>query len=99
MKRFNVAKGYFGAAAHRFVESGRHRQHRRRQSRHCGVRGEDGKVVWTATDDDASYSSGMAATIGGRRSAIFLTRDNLIGLDPATERSSSSGAGALASRR
>ena len=65
----------------------------------CGVRGEDGKVVWTATDDDASYSSGMAATIGGRRSAIFLTRDNLIGLDPATERSSSSGAGALASRR
>ncbi|HXR45473.1 MAG TPA: PQQ-binding-like beta-propeller repeat protein, partial [Pseudolysinimonas sp.] len=43
-----------------------------------------GKVLWTATDDDASYSSGMAATIGGRRSAIFLTRDNLIGLDPAT---------------
>jgi outer membrane protein assembly factor BamB len=30
------------------------------------------------------YSSGVAATIGGRRSVVFLTRDNLIGLDPAT---------------
>ena len=26
----------------------------------------------------------MAATIGGRRSAVFLTRDSLLGLDPAT---------------
>jgi outer membrane protein assembly factor BamB len=26
----------------------------------------------------------MMATIGGRRSAVFLTRDNLLGLDPAT---------------
>jgi outer membrane protein assembly factor BamB len=40
--------------------------------------------VWSATEDDASYSSGVVATIGGRRSAVFLTRDNLIGFDVAT---------------
>jgi hypothetical protein len=34
--------------------------------------------------DEASYSSGSAVTIGGKRVAVFLTRTNLIGLDPAT---------------
>jgi len=43
-----------------------------------------GKVLWTATSDPASYSSGFGATIAGRRSAIFLTRNGLVGLDPAT---------------
>jgi len=41
-------------------------------------------VLWTATSDEASYSSGVVATIGGRRTAVFLTRSNLLGLDPAT---------------
>ena len=39
--------------------------------------------MWTATTDAASYSSGIAATILGRRYAIFLTRAGLVGLDPA----------------
>ena len=34
-------------------------------------------MLWTATDDEASYSSGVGATIGGRRYAVFLTRDGL----------------------
>jgi outer membrane protein assembly factor BamB len=85
MKRFNVAKGYFGAAGSPLVEGGRVIANIGGDK--AGIVAFDaktGKVVWTATEDDASYSSGMAATIGGRRSAIFLTRDNLIGLDPAT---------------
>ena len=85
MKRFNVPKGYFGAAGSPLVEGGRVIANIGGDK--AGVVAFDaktGKVVWTATDDDASYSSGMAATIAGRRSAIFLTRDNLIGLDPAT---------------
>ena len=45
-----------------------------------------GKVQWTATDDEASYSSAVGATIGGRRYAVFLTRTGLVGLDPATGR-------------
>ena len=85
MKRFNVPKGYFGAAGSPLVEGGLVIANVGGDK--AGVVAFDaktGKVAWTATDDDASYSSGMAATIAGRRSAIFLTRDNLIGLDPAT---------------
>ena len=85
MKRFNVPKGYFGAAGSPLVEAGRVIANIGGDK--AGIvafEAKTGKVIWTATDDDASYSSGMAATIGGRRSAIFLTRDNLIGLDPAT---------------
>jgi outer membrane protein assembly factor BamB len=90
MKRFNVPKGYFGAAGSPLVEGGRVIANIGGGSVSGGGAGivafeaRTGKVVWTATEDDASYSSGMAATIGGRRSAVFLTRDNLIGLDPAT---------------
>jgi outer membrane protein assembly factor BamB len=85
MKRFNVPKGYFGAAGSPIVEGGRVIANVGGDK--AGVvafEARTGKVVWTATEDDASYSSGMAATIGGRRSAIFLTRENLLGLDPAT---------------
>ena len=85
MKRFGVPKGFFGAAGSPLVEGGRV----------MAIVGGDkagivafdaktGKVLWTATDDDASYSSGIAATIGGRRLGVFLTRDSLVGLDPAS---------------
>jgi hypothetical protein len=47
---------------------------------------KSGKVLWTATSDQASYSSAVGATFGGRRLAIFLTRAGLVGLDPATGR-------------
>ena len=85
MKRFNVPKGYFGAAGSPLVEGGRVIANVGGDK--AGIvafEAKTGKVVWTATEDDASYSSGMAATIGGRRSAVFLTRDNLIGLDPTS---------------
>ena len=43
-----------------------------------------GAVLWKATSDGASYSSGIAATIGGSRVAIFLTRNGIVVLDPAS---------------
>jgi hypothetical protein len=85
MKRFNVPKGYFGAGGSPLVDGGRVIANI--GGDRAGIvafEAKTGKVAWTATDDDASYSSGMLATIAGRRSAIFLTRDNLIGLDPAS---------------
>ena len=85
MKRFNVPKGFFGAAGSPVVEAGRVIANIGGDK--AGVvafEAKTGKVLWATTDDDASYSSGMTATIGGRRSAVFLTRDNLIGLEPAT---------------
>src|SRR6266850_1426705 len=84
-KRFGVAKGFFGAAGSPLIEDGR-------VIANIGGRGagivafdaKTGKVLWMATDDEASYSSPAGATIGGRRSAVFLTRLGLVGLDPAT---------------
>ena len=84
-RRFKVAKGFFGAAGSPLVEDGR-------VIANVGGKGagivafdaKTGKVLWTATDDEASYSSGVAATIAGKRYAIFLTRAGLVGLDPAT---------------
>ena len=45
-----------------------------------------GKVRWKATDDEASYSSPVAATINGLRYAFFFTRAGLAALDPDSGR-------------
>ena len=45
---------------------------------------DTGAVLWTATDHQASYSSPVGATFGGKRHAVFFTRGGLVGLDPAT---------------
>jgi len=85
VRRFRVPKGFFGAAGSPLVEGGRLLANIGGEK--AGIvafEAKTGKVLWTATDDDASYSSAIGATIGGRRHAIFLTREGLIGLDPAT---------------
>ena len=85
MRRFGVAKGFFGAAGSPVVEDGNVIANIGGQD--AGIVAFDaktGNVVWTATDDGASYSSGIGATIAGRRHAVFLTRNGLLGLDPAT---------------
>jgi outer membrane protein assembly factor BamB len=43
---------------------------------------ETGKEVWRATDQGASYSSPVAATINGTRHVFFWTRAGLVSLDP-----------------
>jgi len=85
MKRFGVPKGFFGAAGSPLVEGGRVIANVGGDK--AGIvafEAKTGKVLWAATDDDASYSSGVAATIGGRKLGVFLTRDSLVGLDPAS---------------
>jgi outer membrane protein assembly factor BamB len=44
---------------------------------------DDGKEVWKATGDGASYSPLVAATLHGTRYAIFFTRQGVLLLDPA----------------
>ncbi len=46
----------------------------------------DGKTAWQATNDAASYSSPTAATLGGKRHVIFITRLNVVSVDPASRR-------------
>jgi outer membrane protein assembly factor BamB len=43
----------------------------------------DGKELWAATDDGASYSSPIEATIDGALRALFFTRNGPVYLDPA----------------
>jgi outer membrane protein assembly factor BamB len=43
---------------------------------------DSGKEVWKATDDEASYSSPVAATLDGVRHVFFFTRTGLVDLDP-----------------
>jgi outer membrane protein assembly factor BamB len=84
MRQFEVAKGFFGAAGSPLVESGKVIANV--GGKKAGIVAFDaktGKVIWTSTTDAASYSSGVAATILGRRYAIFLTREALVALDPA----------------
>ena len=45
-----------------------------------------GKLLWKSTDDGASYSSPVAATLNGRRYAFFFTRRGLVALDPSNGR-------------
>ncbi len=85
MTRYRVPKNFFGAGGSPVVEDGRVI---------ANIGGPDagivafdaktGRELWTATTDDASYSSGVTTTIGGRRLALFLTRAGLVGLAPAT---------------
>jgi outer membrane protein assembly factor BamB len=85
MRRFGVPKGFFGAAGSPLVEDGRVIANV--GGKNAGIVAFDaktGKVLWAVTGDAASYSSGIGASIAGRRYAVFLTRNGLVGLDPAT---------------
>ena len=81
--RYDVRKGFFGAAGSPLVEDGRVIANV--GGRRGGIVAFDattGKGLWTATNDEASYSSPVGATFGGRRHALFFTRTGLVGLDP-----------------
>jgi outer membrane protein assembly factor BamB len=85
MQRFEVPKGFFGAAGSPLVEEGRVIANvGGPKAGIVAFEARTGKVLWTATDAGASYSSPVGATIAGRRYAIFFTRAGLVGLDPAT---------------
>lgn len=42
----------------------------------------NGKLLWETSNDEASYSSPVAASIGGQRYVLFLTREGFVALDP-----------------
>lgn len=84
-QKFDAPKGFFGAACSPLVDDGRvllniggpHG---------AGIGAFDaatGKVLWTATNDEAGYSAPVVATIGGVRHALFWTRAGLVDVDPA----------------
>jgi outer membrane protein assembly factor BamB len=83
MEEYQVRKGYFGVGTSPLVEGdlvlvnvgGK-------KAGIVAFHKDTGKEVWKATDDGASYSSPVAATVGGKRSVFFFTRRGLVVLDP-----------------
>jgi outer membrane protein assembly factor BamB len=85
-EQFKAAKGFFGSASGPLVEGDKVLVNAG-GSNGAGIAAfdkETGKAVWTATSDEASYSAPAAATIGGVRHALFLTRAGFVDLDPAS---------------
>ena len=83
-EKFGVRKGFFGAACSPLVEDGRLFLNvgGRDQAGLVAFDARNGRVLWTATDDEASYSSPAMATLGGRRQVLFFTRTGLVSADP-----------------
>ena len=42
---------------------------------------DSGKLLWTSTDDEASYASPISATFGGKLHILFFTRSGLVSTD------------------
>ncbi len=85
-EKFGAGKGFFGAASGPLVEGDKVLVNVGGPNG-AGIVAfdkETGKVLWTATSDEAGYSAPAAATIGGARHALFLTRAGFVDLDPAT---------------
>lgn len=84
-KGFGAERGFFGFACSPLVE-GKALLVNIGGKNGAGIVAFDtatGKPLWTAHDEEASYSSPIAATIGGQRHAFFFARHKLVSLDPA----------------
>ncbi len=85
-QQFGAPKGFFGAACSPLVNDGRVLMNIGGPNG-AGIGAFDaatGKVLWTATSDEAGYSAPIVATIAGARHALFWTRAGLVDADPAT---------------
>jgi outer membrane protein assembly factor BamB len=84
-ERFQVPKAFFGAAGSPLVEDGRVLANV--GGKKAGIAAFDAKtgdLLWTSTEDEASYSSPVSATLDGRKLALFYTRSGLVALEPET---------------
>ena len=84
--KFGVRKGYFGAACSPLVDGGRLFLNIGSRE-HAGLVAFDpktGGVLWTSTDDEASYASPVAATVNNFRQVLFFTRTGLVSTDPTS---------------
>jgi outer membrane protein assembly factor BamB len=83
--RFDVPEGFFGAATSPLIDGNRLLVNiGGRQAGIVALDTRTGQTLWTATTDEASYSSGIIATLADERLAVFFTRSGLRVVDPAT---------------
>jgi outer membrane protein assembly factor BamB len=81
---YRVQQNYFGVGTSPIVEGDHVVVNVGGKGGIVALNKDTGKEAWTATDDPASYSSPVAAPLGGKRRLVFLTRTGLVILDPAT---------------
>lgn len=82
-------EGYFGFGSSPILEGNRLLINIGGSTTGAGIVAFDaatGKTLWKATEEKASYSSPVAATIGKQRHVIFATRLNVVSVDPANGR-------------
>jgi outer membrane protein assembly factor BamB len=87
-RRFNVRKGFFGQAGSPLVDDGRVIANvgGTDGGKSAGIvafSADTGAVLWTVTNHEASYSSPVTGMFGGKKLAVFFTRQALVGLDPS----------------
>ncbi len=85
--QLNAGKGYFGMACSPLVEGSAVIVNigGKSDAGGAGIVAFDaatGKILWQATNHEAGYSSPIAATFGGNRWVLDLTRAGLVGLAP-----------------
>jgi outer membrane protein assembly factor BamB len=83
-QEFGAPEGYFGAGSSPILEGDKLLLNvgGRDGAGLVAFSAADGKTVWKATDEAASYSSPTAATIDGTRHVVFVTRLNVVSVDP-----------------
>jgi len=83
--KFSPPKGFFGMACSPLIEGSALLLNigGRNGAGIVAFNKDTGKVLWQATDDEASYSSPVAANIGGKRYVFFFTRKHLTAIDPS----------------
>ena len=82
---FDSPKGYFGVASSPLVDGDRVMVNvGGKTGGIVAFEAASGKTLWTATSDEASYSTPVMADINGARTAVFFTRTGLVALDPSS---------------
>lgn len=86
LQEFDGQEGYFGAGSSPIVEGEKLLLNvgGRKGAGIVAFALKDGKTLWQATDEAASYSSPTAVTLDDKRHVVFVTRLNVVSVDPAT---------------
>jgi outer membrane protein assembly factor BamB len=85
-REFGAPSGYFGAGSTPLLEDGLLFVNVGGKSGYglVAIAAATGEVRWHKTDEQASYSSPIATTIDGTRQIVFVTRLNVVSVDPKT---------------
>jgi outer membrane protein assembly factor BamB len=85
--RGEPSTGYFGLASSPIIEGNKILVNVGGDESGAGIVAfslKDGRTVWNTTRERASYSSPVAVTVDDVRHVIFVTRLNVVSIDPAT---------------